>query len=85
MQMPSLTVNLELILSDCVYDSDVGVRWVPMISMELVTLSDRKHQRKKSQIQTESLCVKAPLQLKFGTLIISRYSTRNIRHFALTL
>ena len=43
--------------SVCVYNCDMAYKWVPFISMVLFTLSDAKHQRKKSQTQTQSLTV----------------------------
>ena len=45
-------------VSVCVRDCDIASKWVPLISMELFTVSDTKHQRKKSQ--TQSLTVNRP-------------------------
>ena len=38
-------------------DCNVASKWVPLISVALFTLNDAKHQRKKMQMQMQSLTV----------------------------
>ena len=42
-------------MSFCVSVCDVANKWVPLTSMVLFTVSDAKHQKKKSQAQMQQL------------------------------
>ena len=53
--MPKLGIAVVMLMLEglatvniCISDFDVASKWVPLISMALLTLSDAKHQRKKS-------------------------------------
>ena len=43
-------------VSFCVCDCDVANKWIPLISMELFTSSDAKHQRKRSNTNANAQC-----------------------------
>ena len=52
-------------LSDC--ESDVANNWVLLVSMQLFTSSDIKHQRKISRSLLQSLSANGPLQRQLNS------------------
>ena len=73
-------VSASSLNSEHSHSNDVASKWVPLISMVLFTLSDAKHQRKKSpRTQTQSLIVNGPLNCwlllcaHLDSIILRRY------------